>query len=221
MNLSIICILCLNKKKKNRLLHRYLRLLGGHAAHLLRVQLHRVVPQLGFSRRLQVVASHRQVAVSLYPPGRVDKEVGSQIGSAEMKGETVSRAAPTSSSPCGWPGWLCTRPGCPSGSRSPGACSARGVLLESPRKAWAASSGRRGRSSRRQMKTGEAKKLENPTHQSKKSPLYVTKMLGFVSWTWSNQRWIRAACRGMVELTCKKDESIGGVWKHSWNKWSL
>lgn len=32
------------------------------------------------------------------------------------------------------------------------------------------------------------------SHQSKKSPLYVTKMFGFVSWIWSNHLWSIAAC---------------------------
>lgn len=47
-----------------------LGLLRGHPAHVLGVQLHRVVAQLGFGSRLEVVAAHRKVTVPLHPPGK-------------------------------------------------------------------------------------------------------------------------------------------------------
>lgn len=50
-------------------------------------------------------------------------------------GHTV-RGRLTLSSPCGWPGWTCTLPDCPSGSRCPCACSVRGGRLESQQRAW-------------------------------------------------------------------------------------
>lgn len=54
----------------------YLWLLSGHATHILRVQLHGVVAQFSFRCCLQIMTSHRQVAVSLYPPIREEKQVG-------------------------------------------------------------------------------------------------------------------------------------------------
>lgn len=51
----------------------YLRLLCGHPAHLFRVQLHRIITQFGFSCRFQVVTPHREVTVSLHPPGQRDE----------------------------------------------------------------------------------------------------------------------------------------------------
>ena len=45
-----------------------LRVLAGHATHVLRVKLHRVIAQLGLRSSLQVLASHRKIAVSLHPP---------------------------------------------------------------------------------------------------------------------------------------------------------
>ena len=47
-----------------------LGLFGGHPAHVLGVQLHRVIAQLGFSSRLEVVAAHRKVTVPFHPPGK-------------------------------------------------------------------------------------------------------------------------------------------------------
>lgn len=89
---------------KNQAPFSYLRLLCGHAAHLLWVQLHRVVPQLGLGRRLQVVASHRQVAVSLDPPGAVDKEARSRIGSSKNKRDGCESGADLKESM--WMAWL-------------------------------------------------------------------------------------------------------------------
>ena len=48
----------------------YLRVLACHPAHLLRVQLHGVVAQLGFGGGLQVLAAHGKIAVSLHPSVR-------------------------------------------------------------------------------------------------------------------------------------------------------
>ena len=48
----------------------YLWVLTCHSAHLLRVQLYRVVAKLGLCRGLEVLATNRKIAVSLYPPGR-------------------------------------------------------------------------------------------------------------------------------------------------------
>lgn len=89
---------------KNEAPLQYLRLLGGHAAHLLWVQLHWVIAQFGLGGRLQVVASHRQVAVSLYPPSAVDKEARSQLGSSgKHKAELRERANLRQSM---WMAWL-------------------------------------------------------------------------------------------------------------------
>ena len=50
--------------------HTCLGLLSGHPAHVFGVQFHGVVAQLGFGRRLEVVAAHWQVTVPLHPPGK-------------------------------------------------------------------------------------------------------------------------------------------------------
>ncbi len=47
----------------------YLRVLTRHPAHVLGIQFHRIVPQLGFGRGFEVLATYGQVAVPLHPPG--------------------------------------------------------------------------------------------------------------------------------------------------------
>lgn len=51
-------------------MYMYLWVLTCHSAHLLRVQLYRVVAKFGLRRGLEVLATNRKVAVSLHPPGR-------------------------------------------------------------------------------------------------------------------------------------------------------
>lgn len=53
-----------------------LGLLSGHPAHVLGVQLHGVVAQLGFRSCLEVVAAHRKVTVPLHPPGNKNQSKG-------------------------------------------------------------------------------------------------------------------------------------------------
>jgi hypothetical protein len=47
-----------------------LGLLRGHPAHVLGVQLYRVVAKLGLGSSLEVMTSDRKVAVPLHPPGK-------------------------------------------------------------------------------------------------------------------------------------------------------
>lgn len=114
----------------------YLWLFSCHAAHLLGVQLHGVVAKLSLCCRLQIMTSHWQVAVSLYPSdtrkNQVIKMMSLSLTRYDFNG---ARGSQTVSSPCGWLDWPCTLPGCPSGNRSPCACSVRGGRRESRQKA--------------------------------------------------------------------------------------
>lgn len=47
-----------------------LGLFSGHTAHVLRVQLHRVIAKFGFGSCLEIMAAHRKVTVPLHPPGK-------------------------------------------------------------------------------------------------------------------------------------------------------
>lgn len=61
-----------------------LGLLSGHPAHVLGVQLHGVIAQLGFGSCFEVVAAHGKVTVPLHPPGN----------EKEQKPEMILRRSP-------------------------------------------------------------------------------------------------------------------------------
>lgn len=80
-----------------------LGLLGGHPAHVLGVQLHGVIAQLGFGSRLEVVAAHRKVTVPLHPP---ENQIESQVredSETKPRNRERGKAARTPDSPNGAP----------------------------------------------------------------------------------------------------------------------
>ena len=50
--------------------HTHLRVLARHPAHVLRVQLDRVISQLGLCSSLEVLTANWEVAISLHPPAK-------------------------------------------------------------------------------------------------------------------------------------------------------
>ena len=65
----------------------YLRVFTGHPAHVLRVQFHGVIAQLGLGGGFEVLAPDREVAVSFDPAG----ERGGGRRGGEMEGERERR----------------------------------------------------------------------------------------------------------------------------------
>ena len=66
----------------------YLRVFTGHPAHVLRVQFHGVIAQLGFGGGLEVLAADGEIAVSFDPAG--ERGGGGRRG-GEMEGERERR----------------------------------------------------------------------------------------------------------------------------------
>lgn len=83
--------------------HTCLGLLGGHSAHVLGVQLHGVIAQLGFGSRLEVVAAHRKVTVPLHPPENENESKVREDSETKPKSQEGGKAGRTPHSPNGAP----------------------------------------------------------------------------------------------------------------------
>ena len=65
----------------------YLRVFAGHPAHVLRVQFHGVIAQLGFGGGLEVLAADGEIAVSFDPAGERRRKEGRRDGGREGEKE--------------------------------------------------------------------------------------------------------------------------------------